>query len=660
MFPFLRLRTAAIAIMALCLGLAARAQTDVTALDCSRIKAAMSETFLQPAVADIREDDYDVHYVKLELNLDNQSTHVVGVAHTIATVTAAAMNTYVFELLEDYTIDSLKFNGLILPVGINGFVREVALPSALASGSVFNVLVYYHGEPSFGSGFFTTGIRTQSASNWNAQVTYTLSQPYGAKDWWPCKQSLQDKIDSSDVWITVPAVLKAGSNGVLQQVSPMPGGLARYEWKNRNIIDYYLISVAAGPYVDYSFYMHFDGSIDSMLVQNYVYDDPGALPFYKNAIDSTALMINYFSGLFGRYPFWKEKYGHCITPLGGGMEHQTMTTLNNFGPSLVAHELGHQWFGDHVTCASWSDIWLNEGFATYLDYLFKAYSQGDAAAAASMQNMHNQVMADSTGSVYCTDTVNVGRIFSSRLSYSKGAAVIHTLRFLYNNDAQFFAMLRNYQQLFGGGTASTEQFKAVAAAGLGHNLDVFFDQWIYQEGFPVYNAAWNQVGNQVIVRLAQRNANPSSVAFFQTPLEIKLYGQGGDTVVRVNNTAATEVFAVSWNRQVDSIALDPANDIMNRTDSIRRDFSLLSIEGFDTTLFLLYPNPAASYWMLEGMPQQCRIVLCDISGRQLWQGSNGNNNAIKIDNRNIARGIYLLRIYKEDRLSKTIRLVKDR
>jgi aminopeptidase N len=333
--------------------------------------------------------------------------------------------------------------------------------------------------------------------------------------------------------------------------------------------------------------------------------------------------------------------------------------LNHFGASLVAHELGHQWFGDHVTCGAWPDIWLNEGFATYLDYLFRAHSLGNAAATDMMSTMHTQIMADSGGSVYSPDTINIGRLFSSRLSYSKGAAIVHTLRFLYDNDAQFFAMLRHYLQLYGGGTATTEQLKAVAAADLGINLDVFFDQWIYKEGFPIYNVSWNQVSNQVILRLAQTTSMPSSVSFFQTPVEVKLYGQDADTVVRLNHTTPVQLFAFNWSHQVDSMVLDPENDILNRTDSIRRDFSLLSIAGFDTTLFLLYPNPATDHWILEGMPQQCELTLFDLSGRRLWKGSNGSNNAVKIDNSNYAKSIYLLHIYDRNGKNKAIKLVKS-
>eukprot|EP01030_Chromulinospumella_sphaerica_P015185 gene15185-14982_t len=160
----------------------------------------------------------------------------------------------------------------------------------------------------------------------------------------------------------------------------MSGGRNRYEWKHRYPIDYYLVSASVARYVDYSFKMHLEGSADSMLIQNYVYDNPLTLPFFKNVIDSTGILVNYFSSIYGRYPFWKEKYGHCMAPLSGGMEHQTMTTLGYFQGWLVVHELGHQWFGDNVTCGTWRDIVMNEGFASYSEYLYydKFYSHARA------------------------------------------------------------------------------------------------------------------------------------------------------------------------------------------------------------------------------------------------------------------------------------------
>src|SRR5690606_19223164 len=152
---------------------------------------------------------------------------------------------------------------------------------------------------------------------------------------------------------------------------------------------------------------------DSMLLQDYVYDHPDVLPFFREAMDSTEMMIRYFSEQLGRYPFYQEKYGHCLSPLWGGMEHQTMTTLRHFGFELVAHELAHQWFGDYVTCASWADIWLNEGFATYGEYLALRQLRGDTAARAWLRALHSSVTGNIVqgGSVYVADTDNYHRIF---------------------------------------------------------------------------------------------------------------------------------------------------------------------------------------------------------------------------------------------------------
>jgi aminopeptidase N len=642
----------AIGLLLICFNVNAQTYEAVSACALQKQQQHLHEA--RPTIADAREEDYNVLYVKLDLNLDNLSTAISGLAFTKARVVTQGMSEYVFELIPELTIDSLKINNQFLPVTTTGVVRSAPLPAALPAGDVFEVQVWYHGQPLPTH----TGIRTQINGFWNIPVTYTLSEPYFANNWWPCKQALKDKIDSSDVWITIPQDLKAGSNGKLMQVSPMPNGMNRYEWKNSYAINYYLISATVSKYADYSFYVQFDNSTDSMLVQNYIYDHPLMLPGFKADIDATGPMINYFSNRLGRYPFWKEKYGHCFTPLGGGMEHQTMTTLGGFGPTLVAHELAHQWFGDNVTVASWSDIWLAEGFATYLAWSYTGYVNGDSMSFADMQAIHADVMVDSGGSVYCTDTTNVSRIFSGRLSYNKGAAVINTLRAYFEDDLQFFQLLRIFQEIYHGGNASTQQFKSLAETAVGHNLDAFFNEWIYGEGYPVYSASWNQTPGQVIVKLWQETSMPSSVPFFDMPVQVKFYAGTSDTTVTFDNDQNNQQFAFNWDKIVDSIEIDPRNYIINKVDTIFQDGSLLSIKGINGASFSVYPNPANAFWRVTGMPPRCGMTLTDVSGRKLWEGSNGLSETIEVDASKLARGLYFLRVKEQYGIDETVKLLK--
>lgn len=562
----------------------------------------------RPTIAAAAENDYDIHHLFFDLHISDTSARLAGSVTTSATVVAPQMAAYVFELDDTLIVDSVIVNGLPCIFYSNGQVRTANLPYTLPRGAMFDARVYYHGHPKvFGNR--SPGYHNDATHH----ITYTLGEPWFAHYWWPCKQSLQDKIDSVDMWVTAPTGVKAGSNGVLKNVATVGALHQRHEWKTRYPTDYYLISICAARYDEYSYYMHFDGSTDSMPVINYVgVDTNKSVERLKPMLDTTALYVNYFSELFGRYPFWQEKYGHCYAPSSISMEHQTMTTTNFSGFRVVAHELVHQWFGDEVTCATWKDIWLNEGFATYGEYLAAAKFHSQAEAAELLKGLKESVLSNPGGSVYVDDTANWRRVFDSRLSYSKAAAVIHMLRVRIGDDTVFFAALRKYLQQYRWGNATTKQFKASIEASTGKNLDTFFKQWIYGEGFPMITAQWDKQDTTVILQLAQETSVPSSVPFFYTPIDVRFYSAWGDYTERFYMDRPQKVFRYKTYRPIDSIKIDPEGWLLfAELQSPQR------VYGLNTAVIpQIYPNPAHDELHIDlQSADDAQVALQDITGR---------------------------------------------
>lgn len=630
------------------------AQDESASVICAKYRFHQQQAKAKVTVADPAEDEYDMLHVKMNLSLDNTSVTISGDVTTTARVVASSMPAYVFELNDQLTIDSVKINNQLLNVSTNGYVRTVTLPSPLLQNAVFTVQVFYHGTISSGTSFFSTGIRNQSSPTWGNMVTYTMSEPYDSRDWWPTKQSLTDKIDSADIWVTVPSNLKAGSNGLLQAVTPIPNGQSRYEWKTRYPTDYYLLSISVASYVDYSFYAPLPNSNDSVLVQNYIYDNPATLPFFKSQIDSQRQMIYFLSELYGRYPFWEEKYGNCMVPLSGGMEHQTMTSQGHFGTTLTVHELGHQWFGNNVTCGSWKDVWLNEGFAAYTEYLFVERFWPPSQAYFYLQDKHNNVLLYDTSSVYVNDTTQVDRIFDGRFTYDKGASIVHTLRFVFDNDSLFFATLRDYQSQFAGKTAQISDFKTIAEQNLGKNLDTFFNQWIYSPGHPIYSATWNQNGNWVFVKLNQTSSHPA-INLFSTPVELHLFAPTGDTMIRVYHDQASQTYTFYWDRPMSGLNIDPNDWLLNEFGQITKDLSL-NLQGADMQEMIVFPNPAGEQWHVKNVREETNLRLADLNGRIVWSGKTSGD--ISIPAQGLSSGAYLLHFHNSS-VSKTIKLIKQ-
>lgn len=594
-----------------------------------------------------QEDDYNVHYVKLDLTATNTSTAVSGSATTMATVVVSSMSDYYFELSNQLTIDSAKVNGQLYPVTtVNAFVRRITLNSPFPANTNFTVDIYYHGAPTGGTGFFTNGILSQTDNSVPVQVTHTVSAAIHSRDWFPCKQSLTDKIDSADIWISVPSGLKVASNGLLKNVTPIGLNYERYEWSTRYPVDYYLLSFAVAPYQEYNYYMHFPGG-DSMLIQNFLYNTPSVLQQHRDELDSIANLVNFFSVIFGKYPYDKEKFGICMTPLAGGMENQTMVSLGSLDMELIAHELAHQWWGDLVTCQSLQDMWLNEGWAAYCEQLYLERFRGASAMQAKRTTVHNNVTSGIGGSVYVDDTTQESRIYSGRLTYNKGAAVAHMLRYVINDDMLFFNVLRDYHQTFAFATATTDDLKAIAEQVTNIDLDTFFHQWVYMEGYPTYGAKWAQNGNQVVIRLTQTPSKPSSVPVFNTPLDIQLSSPQGDTVIRVLNNQNVQYYTFQWSKQMTGMTVDPYDHILNRTSTFTNDPAILSLKEYELGKVEIYPNPATRDWTVKNIRPNTRLTLMDMQGRILWSDTSSADSMV-IPAEGLVPGNYLVNLVYED------------
>lgn len=583
---------------------------------------------------------FDVKFYWLNINLERTSTYISGNVTINAVVQNSALDTFAVELVSQLIVDSAKINGVIRPVTHPGGDVYVLPATALAVGTAFSVQIFYHGTPPTG-GFFS-GISHGISPSWGNEVVWTLSEPFNANQWWPCKQDLTDKADSSWVFVTTNNTNKVGSNGLLTNIVTVPGNKLRYEWKSRNAIDYYLISVAVAKYVDYTIYCHPVGISDSLMIQNYVYDNPSTLPYFKDIIDSTAEMIELYSQLYGVYPFANEKYGHSMAPLGGGMEHQTMTTLGSFSFMLVCHELAHMWWGDNVTCSSWSDIWINEGFASYGEYLSRQYLHSQADADANMLDVHNNVMSEPDGSVYVppTQITDINRIFDGRLSYDKGSAIIHMIRFELQNDSTFFDVLKKFQILYDKNVASGMDFKSVLESASGINFTDFFNQWYFGEGYPTYSIVWYKA-NDTLYFASTQTTSTGITPLFKMLMEYKLLSPSGDTLIRVYQTANVNSYKIHTHKTITGMVVDPNNWVINNVGSIVVGFE----DQNNPVYFSVSPIPCQNQlhvYFSHDPGKTVNFIISDITGREIFQATAGSNS-FSLDTQYLPAGVYLLR-----------------
>jgi len=593
--------------------------------------------------------NYDITYHKLEFNVDPGIYSISGKITTTYTA-LANMNTLTFDLSNTLLVSSVKINNVSLAFTQNTNELIITLPTTQLTGSQATVEVAYSGAPPQ-NGFFAFTSTTHGPSN--TPVIYTLSEPFGARDWWPCKQDLNDKINNIDVYITAPSQYVSVSNGVEPEAPVINGNLKTTHFRHNYPIPAYLICMAV---TNYTIINQTAGAAPNAYpIVNYIYPESDNSSL-RTQILQTPLLLNYFSSLLENYPFANEKYGHAQFGWGGGMEHTTVSFMVNFERQLIAHEMAHQWFGDKVTCGTWKDIWLNEGFATYLAALVVENFDGPAAFVTEKATMIGNITSSAGGALYLTDAeaLIVNRIFDYRLTYNKGAMVLHMLRFKLG-DAVFFQGIRNYlaDSNLAFKYAVTTNLKTHLEAVYGSSLTEFFNDWVYNQGYPIYNiTVQNTTASQVRITVAQTTSH-TSVPFFEMPVPVRLLGASGQTQnVVVNNTVSGEQFNISVPFTVIGVQFDPNKNIISRMSTVTLENANFN---FDTAI-QIYPNPS-SISISVSIPENIEIentVIYSVLGQKIMETKSQKTWDIS----SFSSGIHFLTI-QTNKGTKQFKFVKE-
>ncbi|MBN1350201.1 hypothetical protein JXJ21_12375 [candidate division KSB1 bacterium] len=507
---------------------------------------------------------FDVTYYGLNLALSVEKKTVSGFVELRARALVDALDRIELNLNDNMAVEKVLARNQTLEFTHANGLLKIQLAQPYSAGETFAITIHYGGQPQ------ANGFGSFNFDQFNSRpMIWSLSEPFGARDWFPCKDIPSDKADSADIKITVPKELIVASNGTLKEII-YDGDVATYCWYERYPISTYLISIAAHEYHTYSDYYVYSET-DSMEIQFYVF--PEHLEKVRENYARTAEAIEYFSEIFGPYPFLSEKYGHAEFLWSGGMEHQTITSLGGWSLPLIIHELAHQWWGDMITCSDFHHIWLNEGFATYAEALYWEHFYGNDQYAKDMDSK----LYFGPGTIYVENLSDVNRIFDGGLSYHKAAWVLHMLRHVVGDEA-FFRILKDYaadpQVKYG--AVTTEMFQEICERVAGFSLDWFFEQWIYGEYYPTYFYRWERLdaGNSyhldVVIEQKQQRTG-----LFKMPIDVTVATTSGDTTIVVWDSLQTQTFEFEFAAKPVNVYLDRDNWILkeiHRPSAIRPGF----------------------------------------------------------------------------------------
>ncbi|WP_312206517.1 M1 family aminopeptidase [Epilithonimonas hominis] len=592
--------------------------------------------------------NYDLQYVRLELDLDPTQQYIAGTVTSHFKMLQNSPDIY-FDLKNNLTVSNVKYHAQDLTFQqLSSDEIRINFPSTLSAQTTDSLSITYSGIPSTAEQAFVA-----TATPAGDPILATLSEPFGAKQWWPTKQSMNDKIEKLDIKISTPAQYTVGSNGKLMSETILGNGKKLTYWQTNYPIPAYLFALGISNYTKLNSTITTTNSSFPFL--NYVYPS-WATADTQSKLDWTAISMQTFEDHFGLYPYRNEKYGHMQFNWGGGMEHATMTSMGYYGLDLIAHELAHQWFGDKLTCGTWNDIWLNEGFATMGEYMvYEKLLMSPAQFQSYLQNEMNDITSAPDGSVYIPNSdLNSGRIFNARLTYTKGGYVLRMIKWILG-DEQFYAMLKAYQNnaAFAYNYVKTNDFRDFLSSYTGRNFTDFFNDWIYGEGYPIYQIRWTQdpTSKKLTFRVGQTRSS-SSVSFFELPLPIKVSGSGGQTAYFVlDHTSNNQYFTQDVNFDVTNVTFNYEKQIITKGSTVTKDNNL-AVNDINQKNIIVYPNPAKSFIKISGLQKSTDYEIFSIDGKSIKKGISNPDSEINIST--LAKGTYVLKFNNQ-----SVKIIKD-
>ncbi len=483
--------------------------------------------------AAIYPSSYNIVYHRISLTVDPGVSGAIssGSVTTYFTTTAASVSQVGFDFDSRMNVSTVFYHGSSLATyTFSADVITINFPSALAPmGKLDSVTINFSGTPA------APATSIPSGYNYVSNSIYTLGEAFTGSTWWPCKDSLVDKIDSVDLIITSPIAYRAAGNGVVTETVTGPNRTCT--WKTRHPIATYMINFAVADYVNYPFTATSLGH--TVTVMNYLHAADNNTT-YKSALNVlTSIMPAYATLLNTDYPFYDEKYGTAECGTGwGALEVQSMTFIDRTqyggGGAVLAHELAHQWFGDKLTTNDWHQIWLNEGFAQYFQQvIFPEQLQSAATAASQRSSLKNSVNSSST--TYCSNISNCDNIFfgaGNAQPYEKGAMTVSMLR-SWLGETPFFTALYNYLNAPGlaYNFTSVDSLQKYMQAQTPNNLANFFTAWVNQQGRVTYTVNYQYVAGGAYIQLIQA-PTVSGAGYFDMPVPIEFKNSTGlDTTV---------------------------------------------------------------------------------------------------------------------------------